>query len=101
MAPIRSSDHHQYSLRHDDLPGFGEAPAPRNIEYQVVLPLRIGEVLRRVIDDVVGANRGDRGHVRATAYGGDLTAERFGYLDRERPHAAGRAVNENVVPGLN
>src|SRR2546425_12014074 len=70
------------------------------VEDEVVAVPVLGEVLTRVIDDVVGADRAHHLHVLRAAYAGHLGAERFGDLDGERPDASGRAVDQYLLTWL-
>ena len=71
------------------------------IEDHVVLLVALGEILFRVIDDVIGANRSDKIDIPSAANRRDLRAKRFGDLHGECSNTSGRAVNENLLPGLN
>src|SRR2546428_13072417 len=67
------------------------------VEDEVVAVPVSGEVLTRVIDDVVGADRAHHLHVLRAAYAGHLGAERFGDLDGERPDASGRVFDQYLA----
>ena len=73
---------------------------PADVEDHVVAPAAAGEVVAGVVDDVVGAERSDQVHLRRAAHAGDFGAERLGDLHGERPHASGRADDQDLVPGL-
>jgi hypothetical protein len=60
----------------------------------------IGEVLRRVIDHVVGPERSHQVDVGAAADGSHVRAEVLGQLHREDAEAAGRAMDENPFARL-
>src|SRR5664279_1723186 len=63
-------------------------PTQRMVEHVVeddVVPLiALGEVFLRVVDDVVGADRSDQGHLGGAAHAGHFRAERLGDLHGER-----------------
>src|SRR5215468_3545368 len=73
---------------------------PDAVEDDVVTPATLGEILLRVVDDPVRADRPDHVRVPGAAYAGDLRAEALGDLYRERAHAPGRAVDQGFLPGL-
>ena len=68
------------------------------IENQVVALRALREIFLRVIDDPVGAERAHQVDVARAAHAGDFGAEMFGDLYRERADAAGRAVDQNLLP---
>src|SRR5206468_8923236 len=57
----------------------------------------LGEVLLRVVDDVVCADRSDQVHGPRAAHAGHLGAEGLGDLHGERPHASRRADDQHLV----
>ncbi len=59
-----------------------------------------GEIVAGVVDHRVGADRLDQAGVPGAARAGHLGTEHFGDLDRERAEAAGRAVDQDLLPGL-
>jgi len=61
-----------------------------------VAPVAAGEVLRRVVDDVFGAQGADQLEVPCAGDAGDLRPERCGDLDGKRPDAAGCAVDKDA-----
>ena len=63
----------------------GERAVSGDVEDQVVAAL--GEVLARVVDDVVGAQRADQVDVPRTAHGGDVSSECLGDLHGEAADA--------------
>src|SRR5207244_9011370 len=74
--------------------------APRIVEDQVVTLSAPGEVLSRVIDDMIGAYRSDQLHVCGAANGGHVGSERLRDLDREGAHASSRTVDQDLLPSL-
>ena len=70
------------------------------VEDQVVALITAGEVLLRVVDDVVCADRSDQVHLRRAAHAGHFCAERLGDLHRERADASPRAVDQDLLAGL-
>ena len=79
---------------------MGQPAVAADVEDDVVAVLAVGEVLARVVDDVVGAEGADQVHLRGAAHAGDLGAERLGDLHGEAAHAARRADDQHVLPGL-
>jgi hypothetical protein len=74
--------------------------APRSLEDEIEALATLGEVLLGVVDDVVCAERSDHVHVPRAAHAGHLGAERLGDLHGERPYAARRADDQDLVPRL-
>src|SRR5260370_20164635 len=67
-----------------------------------VIPLSIsGEILLRVINDLVCTNRAHYVQIPRAAYGGDFSPKRFGKLHRKRTHTTTRTMNQNLLPLLN
>src|SRR5260370_29000701 len=67
---------------------------------QIVTLPTLREILSRVINDMVCANRSRRVHLPRAAHGSDVSPERFGNLDRKRTHTTRRAINQNLVASL-
>nr|WP_297413925.1 hypothetical protein [Cryobacterium sp.] len=67
------------------------------IEYRVIGRVARGEILRRVIDDVMGAEGTHEVDVAGAADRGDLGSEHSRELHRERPDATGCPVDEHGV----
>ena len=67
---------------------------------QIVTLPALREILPRVINHMVCANRSRRVHFPRAAHGSDFRPERFGNLDRKRTHATGRAINQNLLAWL-
>ena len=59
----------------------------------------VGEVLARVIEDVVCAERPDPVQLRGTAHAGDLGSEGLGDLHGEGAYAAGGSDDQHLVAG--
>src|SRR5260370_12391010 len=67
-----------------------------------VIPLSIsGEILLRVINDLVCTNRAHYVQIPRAAYGGDFSPKRLGKLHRKRTHTTTRTMNQNLLPLLN
>ena len=66
----------------------------------VVLPATLGEILARVIDDVIGAKRADQLDIPGTAHARHLGAQRLRDLHGESPDAARGAIDQYLLPGL-
>src|SRR6266487_3082539 len=71
------------------------------IEDHVVTLVALGEILFCVIDDVVGANGSDQIEIPRAANRRYIRAERLGDLHGKCPNTSGRAVDQNLLPGLN
>src|SRR5438477_8861958 len=71
------------------------------IEDHVVTLAALGEILFCVIDDVIGADRSDKIEVACPTNSRDLCAKRLGDLHGEGSYTSGRAVDQNLLPGLN
>ena len=67
----------------------------------VVTLIGLGEIFFGVIDHVIGADRFHKIDIARAANSRDLRAERFRDLNRESTDAAGRAVDQNFLSGLN
>src|SRR6266542_353309 len=74
---------------------------PSGVENEVVTPPAPGEILLRVIDDLIRADRPDHFHIPRTAHAGDIGAERLRDLHGERTDASGRTVDQYLLPGIN
>ena len=68
------------------------------IEHDVVTVLTAGEVLLRVIDDVIRVKGPDQLELPGAAHASDFRTERLGDLHRKRPHASRGSVYENPDP---
>src|SRR5215211_1607413 len=99
-AALRRSDDDEGRLRLEHPPALPPRSAPRDVEQQVVAPVAPGEVLTRVVDDVIGAERSREVDVPRAAHAGHLRSERPGDLHGERAHAARRAVDQHLLPRL-
>ena len=64
----------------------------------VALPAR-GEILARVIDDMIGPDRSHHLHVRRTAYAGNVGAECFGDLNGKSTHPPDAPFTKTLCPG--
>jgi hypothetical protein len=63
-----------------------------------VLP--VSEVLARVVDHVIGADRSDQVRLGRAAHAGDLGAEGLGDLHGERADASRCTDDQDLLPGL-
>ena len=74
---------------------------PNEVEDQIVTLISLGKIFFRVINHVVGADRSDKIDIARAAHAGHFGAERFRDLHGERAYASGRAVDQDLLPGLN
>src|ERR1035437_9866334 len=73
---------------------------PHVVEDEVVALLTLSEVLMGVVDDMVGTDGADHVDVPRAANGCHFGAEGLGDLHGERPDASGRAVDQDLLTGL-
>src|SRR5438876_1956230 len=71
------------------------------IEDHVITLVALGEILFRVINDAIGADRSDKIEIACATNSRDLCAKRLGDLHGEGSYTSGRAVDQNLLPGLN
>src|SRR6266404_8399834 len=71
------------------------------IEDHVVTLVALGEIFIRVINDVIGADGSDKIDIPCAANSRDLCAKRFGDLHGECSYTSGRAVDQDLLSGLN
>src|SRR6266542_6764933 len=71
------------------------------VENYVVTFRTFREILFRIIDDVICAERSNQIDIPCAAYAGHICTERFRDLHGERADASGRTVNQDLLPGLN
>src|SRR5215471_18136425 len=67
----------------------------------VVTLVGLGEIFFRIIDHVIGADRSNQIDISSATDSRDFGAERFGDLDGESSNAAGSAVDQHFLSGLN
>lgn len=77
-------------------------PSPKKdvVENEVVAILTPGEVLLRVVDDAVGADRPNQTQLGGAAHAGHLRTEGLGELHGERADASAGADEQDLLPGL-
>ena len=73
---------------------------PGDVEDDVVALVASGEVLLRVVDDPVGADRPDRVELPGSVHARHVRPVRLRELHRERSHGATRAVDQDLLSGL-
>src|SRR5215471_4492656 len=71
------------------------------VENLVITLPAASEILLRVVNDVICAERSDHLYISHTAHAGYFGAKRLGDLHSERTHASGGAVDKNPLPRLN
>src|SRR5262249_61441200 len=98
---MRRANHDVSSVCVKYVAAFGYRLVSNALENHVVSFLAFGEVLFRVIDDRVRANRLDELHISRAAYARYVRSEIFGELHRKCAYAAGRAVNQDFLSRLN
>ena len=67
----------------------------------VVTLISLRKIFLGVIDHAISANRFHKIDIARAANAGDLCAKRLRDLHGKRAHAAGRAVDQNFLSGLN
>src|SRR5579872_5061942 len=82
------------------MPGVRQRVVRHVVEDEVVAPTVLGEVLVRVVDDMVSPDGADHLHVLRAAHAGHLGAESLGDLHGKRPDAPRRAVDQNLLSWL-
>jgi hypothetical protein len=87
-------------MRCQGAPHAGEGTVPDRVQDQVVSLLLVREVLRRVVDNLVGAYRPDHLHVPRAAHADHVSAQRLGHLHREGAHASGSTVHQHALAWL-
>src|SRR6266404_7016933 len=70
------------------------------VENDVVTFRTFSEILFRVIDDVIRAERSNKIDIPRTADARHICAERLGDLHRERAYASRRAIDQDLLPRL-
>jgi len=70
-------------------------------KYEVIPLATSREILIRVVNDVVCADRAHHIQIPRAAYAGDFSPEVLGNLHREGAQAAGRTIDQNRLPLLN
>ena len=91
---------HEGPLRGERPAQPGERQVAHVVEDHVVPRRPVGEVLRRVVDDVRGAERAHQLDVARAAHPGDLGAQRRRDLDGVRADPAAGPVDEHPLAGL-
>src|SRR5215207_11755310 len=79
---------------------FGPPAVPRQIQDEVVALDTAREVLLRVVDDAVHADRAQHVELPSGIHTGHFRSKRLGELKCERPHGATRAVDEDILSRL-
>src|SRR5262249_43016407 len=82
-------------------PVFSESVIPYTVKNQIESPLALREILSRVVDDLIGADRPDELNVARACDPGDIRPERFRDLHSERSDAARRPIHKNALARLN
>src|SRR5688572_24743343 len=72
-----------------------------NSENQIIPQTISREIFLRVINDTVCAKRAHHFQISRATHGGDFSSERFGDLHRKGPYTARRALNQDLLSGLN
>src|SRR6266511_6104220 len=103
LAPSTNDD--EGPLRGEGAAEAGEKAVPADVEDQVIAIHTVGEVLLRVVDDMVGADGADEIDLPSAAHAGDLRSEGFRKLHRAGSDASGGPDNQHLlarldVPGL-
>ncbi len=77
-----------------------ERLAALGVEDEVEIGEHFVELLRAVVDDLIGAQLAHQLDVARADGGGHVTAEVLRELDRERPDAARSSVDQDALPRL-
>lgn len=95
--PAAVGDQRAARLGHANAPGQG---VPEHVVEHQVVPFRpFGEVVTRVIDEVVGADPTDQVELLSAAHPGHLGAHRLGDLHGEAADPAAGAGDQHPLPG--
>ena len=97
--PELTAVHDQHAVPVDDAHELGQRVPEDVVEDDVVALWALGEVLARVVDDVVGAERADQLELAGAADAGHLGAHRLGDLHGEGADAAAGARDEDLLAG--
>ena len=73
---------------------------PRDVEDEVVALAAPGEVLLRVVDDPVRADRPEHVELPGAVHGGHVRSVRLGELHGDGPHTPTRAVDQDRLSRL-
>ena len=100
--PAASTAHpDERPLRRQNPRQSAQRAVPDRVDHEVVAPVRPGEVLRGVVDHVIGSDRPNQFYVARAADAGHLGgAERLRDLHGERTDTSGRAVDQYTLPRL-
>ena len=85
----------------EDVAPFGHGMILNVVEDQVVAFRAFGEILLRVVDDVIGPQRARHVHVARAYDCSDFGLERLRDLHCECPDAAGCAINQDFLAAVN
>ena len=96
-SPFASGDD-EGPLGGEGAPEACQRGVPADVEDQVVALIALGEVLARVVDDVIRTDGSDHLHLRGAAHAGYVRAERLGDLHGIGPHSARRTDDEHFLP---
>ena len=77
---------------------MAEGALADRVEDHIVGLVVLGEVLRRVVDDLAGTQPPDQLHMFSTADRGDVDIQTRQQLHRRRADGSGCAVNEDILP---
>src|SRR5205814_6402326 len=78
----------------------GEKAVPADVEDQVIAIHTVGEVLLRVVDDMVGADGADEIDLPSAAHAGDLRSEGLRKLNRVGSDASGGPDDQHLLARL-
>src|SRR5437773_5313036 len=94
------SDEQEDPVRHEDASHVGDRAVPGDVEDRVVAPAALREVLFRVVDDLIGAERADQLEVPRACDRRHVRSERLRDLHRERSDTPAGAVHEDPLSRL-
>src|SRR5258708_35891179 len=95
------SDRDEYPTGGHDAPVSRQRMVPDAIEDHVISLGAPGEIVGRVVHDMVAADGPNAVHIPRAAYTGHFSAERSSDPHRELAHTARRTVDPDLLPRLN
>jgi hypothetical protein len=88
------------TLRLEHAAQIGDRTIADVVQDDVVALVALGEIVLRVVDHMVRAERAHELDVARAAYAGDISTVVLRELNRKRAHTARRAVDQDLLSGL-